>query len=151
MKELNKLCFKGLEHWPTYAATLKKITEENGESMYQCQALKSVAQAKEHYSSNHQEYCSSVTSCLKARLAWTDLQLIRDVIFVLKTQGWQKIVDEDDTSGTEAAGSASEHASSREPIIRLAEVHFRVPLEGAGVDIDRLPDEFQEILLHATQ
>ena len=148
VKELNKLCSKGLEHWPPYTATQKKISEENGENVYQCQALKRVAQAKEHYSSRRQEYCSSVTTCLKTRLAWSDLQLIRDVIFVLKTQGWQKIVDEDDA---EAAGSGSEQASSREPIVRLAEGHFKVPLEGAGVDIDRLPEEFHEILLHATQ
>ena len=67
------------------------------------------------------------------------------------TQGWQKIVDEDDASDNEAAGSGSEQASSREPIVRLAEDHFRVPLVGAGVDIDRLPEEFHEILLHATQ
>ena len=146
VKELNKLCSKGLEHWPTYTATQKKISEENGENVYQCQALKRVAQAKEHYSSRHQEYCSSVTTCLKTRLAWSDLQLIRDVIFVLETQGW--FVDEDDA---EAAGSGSEQASSREPIVRLAEGHFKVPLEGAGVDIDRLPEEFHEILLHATQ
>ena len=39
-------------------------------------------------------YCSSVTDCLKTRLAWSDLQLVRDVVMVLETQGWQKIVDD---------------------------------------------------------
>ena len=84
--------------------------------------------------SHHQELCSAVTSCLKTRLAWSNLQLIRDVTYVLETQGWQKIVDEEDASDNEAPGSASEHESSRDPIVRLAEEHFRVPLEGAGVD-----------------
>ena len=81
VKELNKLGSKDLEHWPTYTATRKKITEENEESVCQCQARKRVAQAKEHYSSHYQEYCSSVTTCRKTTLAWSDLQLIREVIF----------------------------------------------------------------------
>ncbi len=27
-------------------------------------------------------------------LSWSDTQLLRDIIFVLATQGWQKVVDE---------------------------------------------------------
>ena len=146
VKELNKLSSKGLEHWPTYADTLKKLTEENGETVYQLQALTHVSQAKEHFSSNHQQYCSSVTSCLKSRLAWSDLQLVRDIIFSLETQGWHKIVDEEDASESDD----SEHLTSMEPIVQLGE-RFRIPLEGAGVDIERLPEEFHEMVLHATQ
>ena len=119
VKELNKLSSKGLEHWPIYAATLKKVTEEN---------------------------CSSVTTCLKARLAWSDLQLVRDVIFSLETQGWQKIVDEENASDNKD----TESPSPMEPIIRLGE-RFRTPLESAGVDVERLPEEFHEMVLHVTQ
>ena len=39
VKEVNKLSSKSLENWPTYAATMKKITQEGGEKVYQCQAL----------------------------------------------------------------------------------------------------------------
>ena len=56
------------------------------------------------------------------------------MIYYLETQGWQKIVDEEDSSD-------SEHLTSIEPIVRLGE-RFRVPLEHAGVDTDRLPEEF---------
>ena len=146
VKELNKLSSKGLEHWPTYAATLKKVTEENGETVYQLQALARVAQAKEHYSSNHQQYCSSVTTCLKARLAWSDPQLVRDVIFSLETQGWQKIVDEENASDNKDP----ESPSPMEPIIWLGE-RFRTPLESAGVDVERLPEVVHEMVLHAIQ
>ena len=31
VKEVNKLSSKSLENWPTYAATMKKITHEGGE------------------------------------------------------------------------------------------------------------------------
>ena len=33
---------------------------------------------------------------MKARLVWFDLRVIRDVISVLATQGWQKSLDEED-------------------------------------------------------
>ena len=75
VKELNKLSSGSLESWPTYTATLQKLTVENGETLYQLQALTHVAQAKEHYSSNHQQYCSSVTSCSNDKLAWSNLQV----------------------------------------------------------------------------
>ena len=80
-KEINKLNTKSLEHWPTYAATAKKLTQEDGNDVvYQCQALKQVEQAKSFCQSHHQTYCSSITGCLISSLAWSDLQVIRDII-----------------------------------------------------------------------
>ena len=37
LKETNKLSSRPLDQWPTYAATLRKITEEEGSKVYQCQ------------------------------------------------------------------------------------------------------------------
>ena len=76
VKEVEELSSKGLEHWPTYSAVLKKLTNSDGETEYQLQTLTRVVQAKVYYSADVEEYCSSVTSCLKPRLAWSDLQLI---------------------------------------------------------------------------
>eukprot|EP00731_Ephydatia_muelleri_P001056 Em0001g1056a len=58
------------------------------------------------------------------RLAWSDLQLIRDIIFVMETQGWQKIWDDESE-----VGIGNEDISL--PVTRLAEI-FRVPLDAAG-------------------
>ena len=143
VKEVDKLSSCGLERWPTYAATLAKITEEDGKRVYQLQELKCFAQAKEHFTANFNEFCASVTTCFRTRLAWSDLQLIRDIIFVMETQGWQKILDD-----KSEVGIGSEDISL--PVTRLAEI-FRVPLEAAGMKLDLLPEEFKEILLHATQ
>ena len=107
------------------------------------QELKCFAQAKEHFTANVNEFCASVTTCFRTRLAWSDLQLIRDIIFVMETQGWQKIWDDESE-----VGIGSEDISL--PVTRLAEI-FRVPLDAAGVKLDLLPEEFKEILLHATQ
>ncbi|KAL5487067.1 hypothetical protein EMCRGX_G019626 [Ephydatia muelleri] len=123
VKEVDKLSSCGLERWPTYAATLAKITEEDGKRVYQLQELKCFAQAKEHFTANFNEFCASVTTCFRTRLAWSDLQLIRDIIFVMETQGWQKILDD-----KSEVGIGSEDISL--PVTRLAEI-FRVPLEAA--------------------
>lgn len=94
-----------------------------------------ISQAKELlYLHHHQQYCSLVTSCLKSRLEWSDLDLIRDIIVVRETQGWQKILDEEESSH-----------SVRESISHLAQ-RFKIPLNNSGVDIDKLSE-----VLHSTQ
>lgn len=147
VKEINKLSSKSLQQWSTYAATLKKLTEEDGEMVYQCQTLKKFEQAKRLYESHHQEYCFSVTSCLKSRLAWSDLQVVRDIIFLLASQGWQKVLDEEEDSEPE---HGNDKPDPMEAIVRLGE-RFKSPLEAAGADLDELPKEFREMLMYATQ
>ena len=83
VKEVNKLSSKPLEQWRTYYTTLKKLSDDNS---YQCQELRNLSQAKSFYESKHDEFCTSVTSCMKGRLAWSDLRVICDVISVLATQ-----------------------------------------------------------------
>ena len=113
---------------------------------YQLQALTHLDRAKAHHTSHVKEYCSSITSCLKSRLAWSDLELVRDVIFCFETQGWQKLLDEQSASEDQD----SDPLDSLELIVRLGE-RFRVPLENAGVVIGKLTEEFLEMVLHATQ
>jgi hypothetical protein len=56
----------------------------------------------------------------------------------LETQGWQKIVDE------------NEPLDQIEAVFRVGS-RFRAPLESAGVDIDELCAEFKDVLNHGTQ
>ena len=135
VKEINKLSTKSLSSWPTYIGTLNKIQEEDGEATFQYQVLKSYQSARALYSRNHQAYCSSVTECLKSRLEWSDLNLIRDIIFILETQGWQKVIDEEQEA---------------EAVDRVAE-RFKNPLEAAGVEITELRKEFKEMLEHSVE
>jgi len=46
MQELNKLSSKSPQHWHTYSATLKSITEEDGSKVYQQQPLQHFAEAE---------------------------------------------------------------------------------------------------------
>ena len=47
IKEIDKLSFKSLDQWPTYAATLKKVKVEEGKETYQCQQIKKFSDAPE--------------------------------------------------------------------------------------------------------
>ena len=119
---------------------------EDGERVYQCQSLQNYDQAKNHYTAQYQHLCVSVTDCLKSRLAWSDLQLIHDVIFVLATQGWEKVLDvgDDSVSGEVISDPPME------AIIRLG-LRFQHPLESNGVVVEELKDEFHDMITYANQ
>ena len=55
-----------------------------------------------------------VQEWLLAYMAWSDLQLFRDIFFVLATQGWQKIVDDGNNNtfveGVDVSDSADENS-----------------------------------------
>ena len=61
-----------------YSATLKKLSDENGKKIYQCQELKKFGQAESYYERQHKEFCTKVRECLRSRMAWSDQQLIRE-------------------------------------------------------------------------
>ena len=148
------ISYKPLEQWKTYSTTIKKITITSAssggkaEDIYQCQGLCNLTQAKSFYEAKLQEYCTAITACMKSRLAWSDLTLIRDTITVLATQGWQKCLDEEDCESE--TDLETEKVDPLEPIARLG-VRFKIPLQAAGVDVDKLCEEFYDMLLYATQ
>ncbi len=73
---------------------LGKCTEEDEYTVYQCQQLKNFSEAQSYYLSKFKEYCCSVDRCIKSRLSWSVLQLTRDIIFLLSTHGWEKLLEE---------------------------------------------------------
>ena len=73
---------------------LKGNTLEGGVEVYQYQELKRYKEAEDYYKA-HYEYCTRISHCIKARLAWSDLQVLRDIIFVLSTYGWAKAIEKD--------------------------------------------------------
>ena len=133
VKETEKLSTSTLDKWPIYAATMQKCTEEEGKTEYQCQELNFSA-AKAYYTRHYTKFCSRVTKCIQARLSWSSLQQLRDIVFVLATQGWQKAVDEND---------------SLEAIDRLVQ-QFSIPLESAGADKGEIHSDFEAVLQYAT-
>ena len=124
-----------LEQWPTYSATQKKCSEEGDVEVYKCQELKRFSEAETFYKAHYTDYCSKITRCIKSRLAWSDLQQMRDIIFVLSTNGWEKALEEEDRL---------------EAVDRLVE-KFTLPLEGAGANTTEIHAELLEIMQYAAQ
>lgn len=88
-----------------------------------------------YYASHYTEHCDAVTECIKSRMRWSDLQVLRDIILVLATQGWQKLVDE---------------KNSLEAVDRLV-TQFSIPLTGAGAQLEEIHTEFENVLEYSIQ
>ena len=134
---------KPLEQWLTYAAMLKKITlNEDGEAVYQGQALQRFSEAKNFFQAHHQEYCKCVTEHIRTRLSWSALQLFCDIISMFSTHGWQKLIDEQSDS--------EDGEDPLNAIYRLTE-RFKFPLEKAGAELSEICSEFEAMASYATQ
>lgn len=68
-------------------------------------------------------------------MAWSDREMIRDIITTLATQGWEKILEDD---------------LPLDFIERLAE-RFATPLQGAQVHLNTIKEEFKFLLQYAVQ
>ena len=84
------------------AVHTKSLTKKMERKMYhQVQKLKNLMEVKFMFESNYKLCCLKVTNCIKNHIELPDLQLFRDIIEILTTQGWQKInklQDETDSS-----------------------------------------------------
>ena len=72
---------------------------------------------------------------MKSSLTWSYVQMLRDIILILATQGWQKLLDENDNL------NATD---------RLVE-HFSIPLVKANVCLETIHSEIEGILDYACQ
>lgn len=140
VQETEKLSSKPLSAWPTYVATRKKFTEEGGIKYYQSQEVRQVSVAETFFSSHCDEYCGRIIRCIQSRLAWSDLQLMKDVVFFLSPHGWEKVIQD----------LASQNSlNGMEPVSHLVQ-RFKTPLELAGADIEEINSEFQEMINYAS-
>ena len=81
-----------------------------------------------------EEYCLNLSDCIKSRLSWSDLQLMRD-IFLLNSEGWEKLVEEENDMAA---------------IDRSVE-RFATSLEASGADTDAIKTEFCDMIAYTVQ
>lgn len=135
LKETDKLASKPLDQWPTYSTTVKKCTlEDDGSMVYQMQKLKRFDEGKAFFASHYEDHCQRVNECIKTRLSWSDLQLMRDIIAFLSSHGWEKLLEDDDLAA----------------IDRLVE-RFVTPLHGTHADTSAIKAEFTIMTEYAVQ
>lgn len=68
-------------------------------------------------------------------MAWSDTDVMRDIIFVLGSQGWEKTIEE---------------KASMDPISRLV-TRFEIPLQGAPANTDEIVGEFTAMIEYVLQ
>ena len=102
---------------------------------YQCQEMSHFSAAKLYYENHYTEYCGKLTLCTRDRLSWSDLQVLRDIIFVLATQGWEKALDEKNDLAA---------------IDRLVD-RFTVPLKAANIQVEDVHAEYDSLVHYAVQ
>ena len=78
------------------------------------------------------------------------MDLIRDIIFMLGTQGWQKLLDDEQVTEPPLDDLGDSQENPIDAIDRLVE-HFKTPLEGANTELDEIHREFEAIVSYAGQ
>ncbi len=68
-------------------------------------------------------------------MAWSDQEVIRDIISVLTAPGWEKILEDE---------------APLDFIDRLVD-RFATPLEGAQIDVSKINEEFESLMQYAVQ
>ena len=111
--------------------------------------MKRFFEAKSYFESHYKEFCQLVVENLRTRLQWPDMQLFQDVIVVLATQRWEKILQDEQNNVVDIEdagddGNDDSRSDSLDAVDRLAN-HFKVPLETAGADINEIREEFKSI------
>ena len=55
--------------------------------------VKIFASAQSYYQNHFKQYCSRVTECVRIQMTWSDAQLMRDIFFMLGSEGWEKAAE----------------------------------------------------------
>ena len=139
LREMEKLASKPLSQWATYSTTCVKFVKEGSgsttEYYYQAQKVKCYVTADEYFVARYKDCCKGVSQCIKSRLEWSDLELMRDIIVVLNTQGWEKLLEE---------------SNLLNEVLRLV-TRFKVPLQGAEAEAEtsEIHREFTKMMDYA--
>jgi hypothetical protein len=125
--------------WPTVKLVVGRVSEENGQCVYQGGVLK-------NYSDNIFAECSRqaltdlqhLDSKMRERLEWTDVKLLRSILVFLDTCSWATRSSNGTREETE-----DDMAGIREAVEHIITV-FREPLEAKGACLSSLDDELEE-------
>ena len=134
---LKKLTSQNPVEWPVIKLVLSKLKDENGGKEYQGSEL-------HRFTGNTTKMCAdqaladlkSLDDQMRARLEWSDLELMRSILLFIDTQSWQ-----------ESEGSSDDDRLSeiKSALVSITEV-FRAPLEAKSADLTSILDEIEDIV-----
>ena len=121
-KQLKRLERKDACDLPTVKRFLDKVTNENGEYLYQDVCLRSFESAKESLQKIKEDMLAKVTASLQDRLEVAENEFVISAATVLNTEGWERFDENGEEDVIFADGCLTE----------LYE-HFKEPLSNAGL------------------
>ena len=134
---LKKLTSQNPVEWPVTKVVLGKLKDENGGKEYQGFEL-------HRFNESTAKVCAdqaiadlrSLDDRMRARLEWSDLELMRAILVFVDTQSWQESDSDDRLSEIKSA------------LVTITET-FRTPLEAKGTDLSSILDEIEDIVDYA--
>ena len=140
VKSLKAVVDQDPMEWPTVKLVCGRVKEENGQKVYQGAILS-------NFNPITLKACADTATAdakrlegrMKARLEWSDLNLLRAILVFIDTQNWQ------------ASPSESEDVKLSEirEAVELITSEFKEPLEAKQVNLEGIQDEVEEIVLYA--
>ena len=146
---LDSLAKQDPKQWPSVKLVLSRISEEGEEKSYKGGTIT-------HYSDSTVTTCSTqaladlkhLSSSLKERLAWSDMQLLRSILVFLDTCSWASRAKRRRADGSDSEQEEDEEDDKAE--IRAAAEYissiFREPLEAKNACLASLNDEVDEVV-----
>ena len=138
---LKKLTSQNPVEWPVTKVVLSRLKDQNGGKVYQGSELHRFGDTTTKTCADQAlSDLKSLDDQMRARLEWSDVNLMRSILLFLDTQSWQ----DSDKSSTDD-NRLSEIKSA---LVSITDV-FRAPLEAKGADLTCILDEIEDIVDYA--
>ena len=147
---LKRLTSKNPAEWPVTKVVLSKVRDENGGKVYQGSELRRFTDTTITTCQNEAiADLKSLDNEMRARLEWSDVDLMRSVLVFLDTQSWQELDGSLHHKGEEEEEMDDDHLGEiRAAVLSITDL-FRAPLEARGVDLTSILDEVEDIVEYA--
>ena len=148
VKSLKKLTQQEVSEWPMVKLVKKKLKEADGNQEYQGVAISDFDATLETCSRDVMADLRRLDGKIKARLEWSDTDLLRAVVAFLSTHNWLMREDTQD-SDEEGIVDPDEGSSDMREAVEYIITAFRAPLEARGFSAEAILDELEEAISYA--
>ena len=126
-RNVEQLQSTSLDEFPMVKKVMSQVRSTSDGMTYQGTRILHYDEGFAFLTAKKDEFFGLVSACLKNCVKSHHSELLKDILTLLATQGWEK-------STTDFADAALRHLSDR----------FAIPLDKAGVDLSMLQEEWNE-------
>ena len=131
-RNVEQLQSTSLDEFPTVKKVMSQVRSTSDGMTYQGTRIVHYDKGIAFQTAKKDEFFGLASACLKNHIKSHHSELLKDILTLLTTQGWEKLT-------TDFADAALRHLSDR----------FAVPLDKAGVDLSMLQEEWNDLVDYA--